>query len=148
MKDPQSLEDNILYQLGEITKILHKQVTAIFADRQFDVTVEQFGVLAVLWYQDGINQKGIAQSLNRDKTTITRIIDTMLKRNLVVKVPDQIDGRSKLIFLTQKGKALQQEMVESSGAVYIQAIKDILDDEVSACVEVLNRIKGNLIINN
>ena len=119
-------------------------MTAIFVIRQYDVTVEQFGVLAVLWYQDGINQKGIAESLNRDKTTITRIIETMLKRNLIVKVPDQLDGRSNLIFLTQKGKALQREMVESSGEVYVQALKDLSEPEVSSCLKVLKRIKRNL----
>ena len=144
MKDPQSLEDNLLYQLGEITRILHKRVTAIFKQREFDVTVEQFGVLVVLWYQEGINQKEIALQLNRDKTTITRIIDNMVKRNLVVKVPDQLDGRGNLIFLTQKGKALQKEMIESSGAVYVQALSSISDEKLSLCLNVLLNIKKNL----
>lgn len=126
----------------------HKRVTAVFKQREFDVTVEQFGVLALLWYQEGINQKGIALGLNRDKTTITRIIDNMTKRNLVVKIPDQLDGRGKLIFLTQKGKALQQEMIESSGSVYFQALKDIPDQELSDCLKVLWKIKRNLNLNN
>ncbi len=144
MKEPQSLEDNILYQLGELTRILHKRVTAIFSQKGFGVTVEQFGVLVLLWYQEGINQKDIALQLNRDKTTITRIINNMIKGNLVVKVPDQLDGRGKLIFLTQKGKALQMDMIESSGTVYYQAMNDISDEEISSCLKVLWKMKKNL----
>lgn len=143
MKEPQSLDDNILYQMGELIRIVHRHLTAIFHQKRFGVTVEQFGILALLWYQEGINQKDIALLLNRDKTTITRIIGNMIKNNLVVKVPDQLDGRGKLIFLTQKGKALQKDMIESSGTVYYRAMGDISDEEVSSFLKVLWKMKKN-----
>jgi DNA-binding MarR family transcriptional regulator len=144
MKEPSSLEDNILYQIGEAQRLAHKKVTSSFSEQGFDVTVEQFGVLALLWYKEGVNQQDIADGLNRDKTTIARIIENMVNRSLIVKVPDQIDKRNKLIYLTQKGKSLQKDMVESAGTVYYQALNNISSTDLENCLKTMKQITKNL----
>jgi DNA-binding MarR family transcriptional regulator len=72
MKEPKSLDENIIFQIGETSKLVHEKVTAIFRKRGFNVTVEQFGVLVLLWYKEGVKQQDIADGLKRNKTTITR----------------------------------------------------------------------------
>ena len=144
MNIPTSLDDNLIYQIGEISRLVHKRVTEIFDERKFDVTVEQFGILAMLWYEEGVKQQDIADKLKRNKATITRIIENMMKRNLIVQIPDQLDKRNKLIYLTQKGKLLQKEMVESSGMVYYQVLNKIDAKEISVVLEVLKQMKINL----
>lgn len=144
MEAPKSLDENIIFQIGETSRIVHKKVTAMFAERGFNVTVEQFGVLAFLWYKEGVKQQDIADDLKRNKTTITRIIENMINRNLIVKVPDQLDKRNKLIFLTQKGKALQKEMVESSGLVYYQTLNNITSKDIEKCLMILKQMMKNL----
>jgi len=145
MKEPTSLNDNVLYLIGEVSRSAHKNVSLNFTKEKFGVTVEQFGVLAVLWYQEGVNQKEIAHQLKRDKTTIARIIENMTNKNLIVKIPDVLDRRNKLIFLTQKGKELQKEMVQSSGLIYYQALQGIPDKDLDVCLKVLNRLLINLL---
>lgn len=144
MVEPASLEDNIIYLIGEISRLSHKRVSSIFNENKFDVTVEQFGVLAVLWYQEGINQQAIANGLNRDKTTITRIIENMTKKNLLVKVPDQLDKRNKLIYLTDKGRSLQEDMIKSTGIVYMDAIKKLSEKDIKSVTGILQKMKNNL----
>lgn len=144
MEDPKSLDENIIFQIGETSRLFHKRVTTIFSERRFNVTVEQFGVLALLWYKEGVKQQDIADGLKRNKTTITRIIENMINSNLIVKVPDQLDKRNKLIFLTQKGKALQKEMVEASGLVYYQALNNILFKDIEKCLVILKQMMKNL----
>ncbi len=143
MKAPESLDENVIYQIGETSRLVHKRLTAIFSEREFDVTVEQFGVLALLWYKEGVKQQDIADGLKRNKTTIARIVKNMINHNLIVKVPDQLDKRNKLIYLTQKGKALQKEMVESSGLVYYQALTNISSKNIEKCLEILKQIRDN-----
>jgi DNA-binding MarR family transcriptional regulator len=144
MREPQSIEDNIIYLIGEIARLSHKRVTAIFTENNYDVTVEQFGVLALLWYQEGINQQSVANGLNRDKTTITRIVENMIKKNLIVKIPDQLDKRNKLIFLTEKGRSLQKDMIGSTGKVYMDAINNLSEKEIRTVTTVLQKMKTNL----
>ena len=144
MEGPKSLDRNIIFQIGETSRLVHKRIKAIFAERGFDVTVEQFGVLALLWYKEGVKQQDIADGMKRNKTTITRIVENMINRNLIVKVPDQLDKRNKLIYLTQKGKALQKEMVESSALVYYQTISNITSKEIEKCLAILKQMMKNL----
>jgi DNA-binding MarR family transcriptional regulator len=144
MKEPKSLDENIIFQIGETSKLVHEKVTAIFRKRGFNVTVEQFGVLVLLWYKEGVKQQDIADGLKRNKTTITRIIENMINSNLIVKVPDQLDKRNKLIYLTQKGKALQKEMVEASGLVYYQTLNNITHKDIEKCLVILKQMKKNL----
>lgn len=144
METPKSLDENIIFQIGETSRLFHKRVTTIFSERRFNVTVEQFGVLALLWYKEGVKQQDIADGLKRNKTTITRIVENMINRNLIVKVPDQLDKRNKLIYLTQKGKALQKKMVESSGLVYYQTISNITSKDIDKCLVILKQMMKNL----
>lgn len=144
MTAPGSLDENIIYRIGETTRLVHKRVTAIFSERGFDVTVEQFGVLALLWYKEGVKQQDIADGLRRNKTTIARIVQNMINSNLIVKVPDQLDKRNKLIYLTQKGKALQKEMVESAGLIYNRALDNISSEDIDKCLFILKQIMKNL----
>ena len=144
MKEPTSLQDNILYLIGEIARLSHKRINSIFTVNKYDVTVEQFGVLVMLWYEEGINQQMIADGLNRDKTTIARVVENMIKRNLIVKIPDQLDKRNKLIYLTDKGRSLQKEMVESTGVMYMDALKNISVEDLKKCTSVLQQMKDNL----
>ncbi|WP_416864740.1 MAG: MarR family winged helix-turn-helix transcriptional regulator [Imperialibacter sp.] len=143
MKAPNSLEDNLLFQISEVAKLLHKRLTMAFEEGGFDVTPEQFSILALLWYKEGINQQDIANELRRDKTTIARIINNMINRNLIVKIPDQLDKRNNLIYLTKKGKESQTEMVATSGKVYVQTMQRLPAKDVAVSLSVLKQITKN-----
>ncbi len=141
---PNSLENNLLFQISEVAKLLHKNLSSAFEQNGFNVTPEQFSVLALLWYKEGIKQQEIADELKRDKTTIARIIENMLNSNLIVKVPDQLDKRNNLIYLTKKGKELQATMVHVAGQVYMQALKNITEENIGTGIDILKKIKTNI----
>jgi DNA-binding MarR family transcriptional regulator len=143
MISPRSLDTNILYLCGEVTHNLHRALTVAFRKRGIAVTVEQFSVLALLFYKDGINQQEISARLNRDKTTITRIISNMERDKMIVRMTDKADTRGKLVFLTRKGTTIQRRAIEQAGALYMKALSGVGRNELKECVRVLN----NLILN-
>src|SRR5690606_5331812 len=53
-----------------------------------------------------VNQQHIADATGKDKTTITRFIDVMIKKNLLRKKSSKIDTRQKLISITKNGKEI------------------------------------------
>lgn len=141
---PRSLDENTIILAGKLTHMISLHITRLFREKGYPVTVEQFTVLTVLWYSNGIPQKRIAESLNRDKTSITRIIDNMIKENLVVRIPSEKDKRIKLIYLTHKGKTLQSELVASSGKVYMQAMERLRKSELDTTNKALTKMIQNL----
>jgi DNA-binding MarR family transcriptional regulator len=144
MPAPRSLETNVLFLCGGLSHVLHRQLTMAFRKKKVPLTVEQFSVLTVLFYENGINQQELSQRLDRNKATITRVIATMERNRLIVRKPDRSDARGKLIFLAGKGRALQQKSIRLSGELYMKAIAGIGENSLEACARVLVSAIQNL----
>ena len=109
-----------------------------------DISQDQWMVLGPIWKNKGISQKDIAEYCGKDKTSVTKIIDTLEKKNLLVRVPDQLDQRIKRVVLSNKGK----EMMENSMVVMEQTRNEvrmgISDKEIDLFKIVLSKIYNNL----
>lgn len=144
MSNPTSLDTNVLYLAGELTHVLHGALTASFRKNRIGITVEQFSVLAVLFYQDGINQQELSARLKRNKTTIARVVSIMERDKVIARATDKSDSRGKLIFLTKKGKTIQQRAIECSGEVYMKAVAGISNTSLKQVAGLLNTMIRNI----
>lgn len=108
------------------------------------VTVEQVGIVFRLCHIPGLTQQDLAEFFFKDKTTIARIIGTMEKNNLLVRVPSESDKRTNLLYLTNKGKEVQSVLAMAAIGVSDKAINDIDPEELEVCKRVLNQIRINL----
>lgn len=140
---PKSLDENTVFLLGMASKLIYDSVVEIFRSGGFGITVEQFSILGVLWYREGIRQQEIAQAVRRDKTTVARVIDTMIRNGLLYRRTDEGDKRSKLVFLTQQGKNLQEATVNASGQVYLRALEGLKPLEIRQLNLLLHKIIRN-----
>ena len=128
---PRSLQTNIIFLCGDFVHVFHQALTRAFKASKIPVTIEQFSILVVLFYQNGINQKELGMLLGRDKTTITRIISNMVKSKVIYRISDKLDGRGKLIYLTPKGEAIQKKAVGVSGKLYRKAVRNIQERDLT-----------------
>jgi len=115
-----------------------------FTKAGHDVTTEQWRLLRCLQRRDGQRQQDLANFVHKDKTLITRIIDSMEKRDLVVRVPDRLDRRQKLIYLTNKGKRLQEELMQIAQKTSLEAQQGIKEEHLDIFTNVLTKIQDNL----
>lgn len=141
--NPTSLDDNIIYQIAEFDKRFSERLNEVFKAASHDVTGEQFTVLVVLWYEDGIPQKELANRIGRDKTTISRLVDNMIKRQLIVRAKGE-DRRVRLIKLTEKGRSLQHQLVGLSGTMYTETMAGVDQQDLDVVLRVLNQMRMNL----
>ncbi len=141
---PTSLNDNLAFLIGDLNQRIYQAVTRVFRNSNAGITIEQFSVLTVLWYEDGLMQQEIAKRLNRDKTTITRVINNMIRQNLVVRAPDKTDLRATMIFLTHFGKQMQNKMAVVTGKIYVKLLEGIPKKDLTAFELTLNKMIGNL----
>jgi DNA-binding MarR family transcriptional regulator len=72
------------------------------------LTPAQHFILRELWNIDGQQFKDLAEACDCSRSTITGIIDTMEKKNLVSRESHPHDRRSLLVKLTDKGKSLKK----------------------------------------
>jgi DNA-binding MarR family transcriptional regulator len=144
MRIPKSLDDNLIFQLGTIARKVHQHVEHVFRKENLDLTPEQFSLLTILWYNEGISIKELADRSQRDKTTISRVVSNMIKHDLIRRLDNVDDRRAKRIFLTDKGRNLQDQLVMLSGEIYIEALGNLSDEELDQALNVLQKIEKNL----
>lgn len=123
---------------------VHQKIKA----RGYDITMEQGGVLMRLWMKDGQSQMEIGQFLGKDKTTMARVLDVMEKTLLVVRIPSKEDKRSKLIYLTRKGKETREVVTLSLKETIDEAVEGVPENEVEICKEVLRKVIENIGLDN
>ena len=92
--------------LLELRDELRRHLQQKFRENNVSLTYEMHQVMLCLWTKDGIRQQDLADKTLKDKTSLTYLIDNLNKRGLVTRMEDKNDRRSKLIFLTNKGKEL------------------------------------------
>jgi MarR family transcriptional regulator, organic hydroperoxide resistance regulator len=141
---PKSLQTNIIFLCGDFAHMFQRTLSLLFRAGRIPVTIEQFAVLAILFYQNGISQQELATLLGRDKTTIARIITNMIRNKLIQRVNDKADGRRKLIYLTAKGKTIQKKAVKISGELYVKTLADVDEKQLSQGVSLMTRLINNI----
>jgi DNA-binding MarR family transcriptional regulator len=141
---PASLSDNIIYLCNDFSHRFALLLSRRFEEKGIPVTPEQFAILVILLYRDGITQKEISENLNRDKTTIARVVNNMKKKGIVRQVTDESDNRAKLIYLTKEGRMLQQEALNVSGEVYMQLMDGVDKINLKAGIQLLHQMLGKL----
>lgn len=111
-----------------------------------NISQDQWLVLGPVWKNEGISQKDIAEYCGKDKTSVTKIIDTLEKRNLMVRYPDQLDQRIKRVILSNKGKELMKKALPIMEQTRNEVRKGISDQEIGSFKTVLSKIYNNLTI--
>lgn len=77
----------------------------------FDITVDQWEILVILWESEGITQKDIAERLYKDQTNIARMLFKLEKKGFVHRVTHETDRRSLRVYLTSKGREIKMRFL-------------------------------------
>lgn len=137
-------EDSLAMLLDRANRSIANNLQRIFAAGGYDITVEQWMILLLLWMNNGLSQQQIAQGTGKDKGTISPQIDALEQKSLLVRVPDPTDKRRNLIYLTQAGKQLENELVPLGIQNMQQAQTGIAPEDMQTCKRVLRTLSGNL----
>ena len=98
------------------------------------------GILAELWANDGISQKYLGTALIKNKSSITKMLLSLENEDLIMKKDDPDDGRGKLIYLTEKGREMQNTIVAKSGEMEELLLTDCSQEEIRITKKVLSEI--------
>jgi DNA-binding MarR family transcriptional regulator len=124
-----------LYLMRVYDKLQHRSAQQL---AQYDLTPAQFDVLAQLKLADRISQQALAERLLVTKGNVCGLIDRMSSRGLVERQSDPKDGRVNLLCLTDKGRALAEEVVPAH-ETFMQEQMDTLHPEEQRTLQGLLR---------
>jgi DNA-binding MarR family transcriptional regulator len=86
-------------------------------------TSEEFTLLLALWERDGRTQLELAQWTGKDKSTVTRLVDGLVGKALVVRRDDEADRRRTRLWLTPAGGARGAGAPAERGAAVVRGLE-------------------------
>ena len=135
-------------KMGMLLSMAYRSMTRRFVhnahESGLDISLDQWMVLGPVWQLKNPSHKDLSEFCMKDKTSITRIVDMLEKKNLVVRVNDQLDQRMKRVVLTNEGKQLFNHVVPIMEKTREEARQRISDSEIDAFKRVLIQINKNM----
>jgi len=114
-------DDCIVFLLAKAYQKAHSQLKKRLSP--YGLTPIQSLILADLWGEDGISASEIGKRLTLDPATLSGVVDRMISGGWIGKISDPEDKRIHRIFLTEKGKNLQPEILAERN----QANEEVLE---------------------
>ena len=139
-----SVDDALGFVINRAAIIMRKRLNHISNKEGVDITPEEFAILGRLWEEDGLLQTVLTDKTLKDKTTVTRLLERLIKKSLIKKKVDETDRRNFRIYLTKKGKILMLKMIPFVISLTETACKDINQQDLMTTLRTLRMIVKNL----
>lgn len=133
--------------LDRTSKRVKQFAQSAFSRHNFDLTVDQWIVLRNLYECAELTNKEMALRCDKDQPTLTRIVDILLKKGLVIRQPHDSDRRSLHLRLTPAGIQKVEEIAPKVAEFRMQAWRNLTDEDFDHFTRILNKIYDNLTIN-
>lgn len=110
----------------------------------YEVNPEQWAILVRLWERDDRSPAELADVTFRDRASVTRMIDGLVRAGYVLRAEDPDDGRRQRIVLTRAGRELEKELVPRVRAFVAQLLRGISASDLQTTLATLRRLYQNL----
>jgi len=112
--------------------------------RRYHLTTQQFWVLVTIYEHPGFSLGELAAHLRMDKPTASRLVFTLVKRQLVQVRGDVADRRRACLYLELAGTAVGRELRELATAVRAAVVRGFSAAELMALRTSLRKIITNM----
>ena len=125
-----------------LARRLHQVCTAVAAEvlEGEEITALEYGALA--WLQDdpGIDQNALAARMGIDRTTGSMLVSSLEERGLVVRSTNPLDRRARLLRLTETGTALRERLRPRVSNCQARVLSALEPDERETLLDLLLRV--------
>lgn len=106
-----TIEDVITFRLNRLVSI-GERAGQQWSERLFGLSLNEWRLLALVKARAPCRAGDVADLLAMDKSQTSRVIKSLLKKELIRNMPDPNDGRAVALRPTQKGAALYKEVFD------------------------------------
>lgn len=139
---PRSLNREFAFTLNDVARMLRT-----YADHkaaQFGITRAQWVVLVRLDRSEGLKQSELAEMLDLQPISLTRLLDRLCECGLIERRPDPVDRRAKRLFLMPAARPLLKKLGDLGEELMATALTGVEREAVEQMVAQLGIVKENL----
>ena len=130
--------------IGKINERVNRYLTEELKNKGFEGVSPSHGdIIGALCLVDYLKMKELPELINRDKSTVTSLVNKLVKLGYIEKKADPDDSRVTQIHLSKKGESLKPDVMEISHNMRSKAYSGITDKERIVLMDLLIRIYKN-----
>lgn len=136
--------DLTIYLIARIREKANRLISDEISRRNLKGIAPSHGdIMLGLFKNAELTMKELAEYIDRDKSTVTYLVNKLIQLGYVEKKPGIHDRRKSLISLTERGRELRDDIIEISEKLLARVFKSLSDEERDALNELLTRIHEN-----
>ena len=101
---------------------LRQYIALMLRKEEIPLTPEQFMLIDLLWNLGEMTQQQLADQLQKDKNSVTQLVDALERKGFVERRRNLQDRRSNTLVLTEKAEHLKMEAKRKIGQPSLQRI--------------------------
>lgn len=140
-------EQYIVYFISKTRQSMHQFIEVeLKKEGLSDIIPSHGSILTVLFENKSpLTMKEIAKRIGKDKSTVTVLINHLLKQGYIEKITSTEDKRVSLIALTSAGKAIEKKYRDISKRVVETAYEGFEPNEKELFLKSLKQMNSNFI---
>ncbi len=133
------LKDSIGYRINLVATTIKTNFTKVL-QAKCGIAAEQFATLKIIKEDNDVTQTRIAELIGKDKTTVGRSIESLLKKGLLAREDVESDRRANRVFLTPKAEQILEVAIPIAQNFNETVKSKLSKDEVEIFFKVLDTI--------
>ena len=137
-----SVDQDFLFTLAELARMLR-----VYADKEagrFGITRAQWAVLAKVGRKEGMSQAELAEEMEMQPITLTRLVDKLCENNWLERRGDANDRRINRLLLLKAGRQLLSKLNGLRSELTATALNGIPVSDAYRLLTQLEEIKENV----
>ncbi|GAB2645609.1 MarR family winged helix-turn-helix transcriptional regulator [Vibrio panuliri] len=139
MSDTKSL-DTLFQLVHSVKRNLHEQIEQL----ELDIAPMHVRVLKIVTHQPNCSAVDISGFLSRDKAQVTRLLNALIEKGLIAKLPNPQDKRSQCLKVTEKGQEIVSKITSIDAKLHDKMTKDLSSEQLAQFEQVVGKMVANL----
>jgi DNA-binding MarR family transcriptional regulator len=135
-------EGSLGYQVNQLGRLLAQGLGGRIA--AYGVVPGQFAQLLALFEEDGLTQRELCDRVRIEQATMANTLQRMQRDGLVRVVPDPNDRRRVRVYLTDRARAIEDDLVAAARELNALATNGLTEAEIAQYLDWTKRLITNL----
>ena len=123
---------------------LKQYIATMLRQKDVPLTPEQFMLIDLLWNHGEMSQQELADQLQKDKNSVTRLVDAIERKGFVVRRQNTSDRRSNTLVLTEQAEKLKADAKQKGISILDKMLEGISEDELRTFLTILRKLSLNM----
>lgn len=123
---------------------LRQYIAVMLKKEGVPLTPEQFMLIDLLWNLGEMTQQQLADQLQKDKNSVTQLVDALERKGFVERRRNLQDRRSNTLVLTEKAEHLKMEAKRKGILIMDRMLDGVTEEEQRTLLAILRKLNDNM----